>query len=157
MPDDNSSPDAPKSPFADLVKEIGDCPQAEAKQHLAEWRQRLDTIWPAETSNGDHWQLLVEQLPLPATAPKEANGKNFGTLLSLAPDDYRPLDAFLCDCGYMRLDLHYWTNHDADVSYRFVAGCVNLAAMPYRNSIRHFGCKTMMDKLLLGKICLVQI
>jgi hypothetical protein len=32
-----------------------------------------------------------------------------------------------------------------------------LMSMPYRNSIRHFGCKTMMDKLLLGKICLVQI
>jgi hypothetical protein len=34
---------------------------------------------------------------------------------------------------------------------------LNLGTMPYRNSIRHFGCKTMMDKLLLGKICLVQI
>jgi len=39
----------------------------------------------------------------------------------------------------------------------FGVAVIGLASMPYRNSIRHFGCKTMMDKLLLGKICLVQI
>jgi hypothetical protein len=47
------------------------------------------------------------------------------------------------------------SNGVTSIASSMFAAC--LGPMPYRNSIRHFGCKTMMDKLLLGKICLVQI
>ena len=75
MSDDKSTPEKAKSPFADLLKEIGDCPQAEAKQHLAEWQQRLDTMWPADVSNDKYWELLIQQLPVPEIATKKPRCK----------------------------------------------------------------------------------
>src|ERR1019366_9036555 len=123
----NSTPDEAKSPFADLLKEIAACPQVEAKDHLVDWRRRLDEMWPADVSNDKYWELLIQQLLLPENAPKKEGAKNFAALLLGQPESCRSLDAFICNCAYTRLSQYSWQNHGAWHSFCFVAGCVNLA------------------------------
>ena len=127
MADGNSTPDEAQSSFADLLKEIATCPQAEAKDHLLDWRRRLDEMWPADGSNEEYWELLVEQLLVPEIAHKNQDVRHFAALLAAQPESCRSLDSFLCNCAYTRLNQCYWTQHGDWRCYSFVAGCVNLA------------------------------
>ena len=129
MSDSDSNPDKAESPFAELLKEIASCPSNEAQPHLQKWRDRLNEIWPGEPTNDQFWSLLVKALPLPADTTSSGDHKGFDLLLIRNPESFRAVDAFLCDCGYARLNQYSWTNHDSEVAYQFVAGCVNLATI----------------------------
>lgn len=129
MGESDSDSDRAKSQLAKLLKGVASCPSNEVQAHLETWRDRLDEVWPAETSNDPFWSLLVSALPLPPNPDSSVDHKKFDLLLIGNPQSFRAIDAFLCNCAYSRLNQYRWTNHDTAVTYQLLAGCTNLAVI----------------------------